>query len=231
MSGMQSLGLMRRLLVASTVLSVLGVAGCHQQQSSASVSSSVHEVSSPDLGPSTPAGVSGLNYTTYGIARFLITDSHGRTGGGPNISPSEGDGKPAGGGAESCCVVVPAKWHKDMTVTVQWERDTHPYDDSDRSGDQWLRAIAKVPPYKELTHSFWVRFLPGDRISVQVNDQQLYIPDPIKDQEMYVAQGVLDEEMNRQVLAAKEREKLRAEIYRQQLSDQAAQAVNRETKQ
>jgi hypothetical protein len=222
-------GATRWFLVASAMFGILGIAGCNPQQSTASVSASVQEVSSPDLGPSYPAGVSGLNYTTYGIARFSITDSDGKTGGGPNIFPSNGDGKPAGGDAETCCVRVPAKWHKDMTVTVRWERDTHPYDDSDRSGDKWLTAVATVPPYGPTQYNFWVQFLDGDRIRVRVADGSPF--EKPHDGDPYVSQGVLDEEMNREVLAAKEREKVRAEIYRQQLSDQAKQAINKETKQ
>jgi hypothetical protein len=37
-------------------------------------------------------------------------------------------------------VVVPAKWKAGMTVTVNWRRDTHPFDEQNRSGDQWPMA-------------------------------------------------------------------------------------------
>jgi hypothetical protein len=125
----------RRLInVASMLALTLAVGACHSQQTPASINANDVEAEQGD-DESYPAGVSGLNYSTYGIARFSITDGEGRTGGGPNIAPSDGDGKPAGGGAEKCCVVVPAKWREDMTVTVRWERDTHPYDEADRSGD------------------------------------------------------------------------------------------------
>ena len=178
-----------------------------------------------------PAGVSGLNYSKYYIAGFSITDAQGRTGGGPNISPSKGNDKPAGGGAEKCCVVVPAKWNEGMTVTVHWERDTRPYDEKDRSGDQWLKAVATVPPYTRLTHGFWVRFLPDDRIVVQVNDQDLYIPDAPMNQERYVVQGVLDDEANQAMQARRERDRIATEEYRRGLKEDEAKAQQQGAKQ
>jgi hypothetical protein len=117
-NGNSALG--RRVVHLASML-VLGyaAAGCHPQQSTDPVNPSAN-IALQDDGAAYPAGVSGLNYSKYGIASFSITDADGRTGGGPNISPSKGDGKPAGGGAEMCCVIVPAKWHEGMTVTVQW---------------------------------------------------------------------------------------------------------------
>jgi hypothetical protein len=220
----------RRLThVASMLVMALAVVACHSQQTPPSNTNAVDEVNGD--GESYPAGVSGLNYSTYGIARFSITDAEGRTGGGPNISPSKGDGKPAGGGKEKCCVVVPAQWREDMIVSVRWQRDTHPYNEADRSGDQWLKAVAKVPPYKRLTRGFWVRFLPDDRIVVQVNDQNLYIPAPVKDQDLYVTQGVLDDEANKAMQAARERDRQAAEKFRKRLREQNARvATERETK-
>jgi hypothetical protein len=81
-----------------------------------------------------------------------------------------------------------------------------------------------VPPYKEVTRGFWVRFLPGDRIIVQVNDQDLYIPAPAKSQNLYIAQGVLDDEANKAIQAARERDRQAAEEYRRQLREQDARA-------
>jgi hypothetical protein len=150
----------------------------------------------PNYGPSNPAGISGLNYTTYGIAGFSITDADGQTGGGSNINPSQNDGEPAGGGKENCCVMVPKKWHKDMTVTVRWERDTHPDDHQNRTGDQWLKAVATIPPYGPTQYNFWVQFLAGDRIRVRVDDgSTLGKPN---DDDPYIVQGVLDQNMTKE---------------------------------
>ena len=219
----------RLINVASMLALALAVSACHPQQTPASRNANAVEAKQSD-DESYPAGVSGLNYSTYGIARFSITDAEGRTGGGPNISPSKGDGEATGGGKEKCCVVVPAKWREDMTVTVRWERDSRP-DDKDRSGDQWLKAVAKVPPYERVTRGFWVRFLPGDRIVVQVNDQNLYIPAPMEDQHLYIAQGVLDDEANKAMQAARERDRQAAVEFRQQLRAQHAKARKEEEAQ
>ncbi|SHK91667.1 DUF3304 domain-containing protein [Paraburkholderia terricola] len=221
-TGKRNTGAGPRLFQALVALALgLVVAGCHPQQTTASSSANAVDAAKGE-GESYPAGVSGLNYSTYGIASFSITDAEGKTGGGPNISPSKGDGKPAGGGAEMCCVIVPSKWHEGMTVTVQWERDTHPYDDKDRSGDQWLKAVAKVPPYGPTQYNFWVQFLDGDRIRVRVDDgSPLEKP---SEHDPYIAQGVLDDDANKAMQAARERDRQAAEEYRQQLREQDARA-------
>ena len=223
-TGKRNTGAGPRLFQALVALALgLVVAGCHPQQTPASSNANAVDAAKGE-GESYPAGVSGLNYSTYGIASFSITDAEGRTGGGSSVYPSKGGAKSPGESGEMCCVIVPSKWHEGMSVTVQWERDTHPFDEKDRSGDQWLKAIAKVPPYKRVAHGFWVRFLPDDRIVVQVNDQDLYIPDPLKDESLYVAQGVLDDEANKAMQAARERDAQAAEEYRKQLREQDAQA-------
>src|SRR5579863_3586129 len=176
-----------------------------------------------------PAGVSGLNYSKYYIAGFSITDAQGRTGGGPNISPSKGEDQPAGGGAEKCCVVVPAKWKESMTVTVHWERDTRPYDEKDRSGDQWLKAVAKVPPYGPTRYNFWVQFLDNDRIRVRVDDGNP-LEMPAKD-DPYIAQGGMDDEANQAMQARIERDRIATEEYRRGLKEDEAKAQQQGAKQ
>jgi hypothetical protein len=107
-----------------------------------------------------------------------------------------------------------------MKVTVRWERDTRPYDDKDRSGDQWLIAEAKVPPYGPRHGNFWVVFLEGDRIRVKVADGTP-IELPAKD-DPYVVQGVLDEEANRAMAAAEERWRIAAEEEREYRREEEA---------
>ncbi|VWD49737.1 hypothetical protein BLA39750_06038 [Burkholderia lata] len=122
-----------------------------------------------------------------------------------------------------CCVYVPETWRDGMTVHVRWERDLHPYDANDRSGDQWLEAVAKVPPYGPTQYNFVVQFLDDDRIRVRVDDgSSLHKPlsnDP------YVVQGVLDATANAQMQARRERDKA-AEAYDLQLQEKVDKALN-----
>ena len=219
----------RRLTnVASMLGLTLAVAACHPQQTPPSRNANALDDVKAE-GESYPAGVSGLNYSTYGIARFSITDGDGRTGGGPNISPSKGDGEATGGGKENCCVVVPAQWREDMTVTVRWRRDTHPYDEADRSGDQWLKTVAKVPPYGPTQYNFWVQFLDGDRIRVRVDDgSPLNMP---HSDDPYISQGVLDDEANRAMQAAQERDRRASVEFRKRWREQHAKARKEEQAQ
>ncbi len=173
-----------------------------------------------------PASVSGLNYTSYGIASFSITDAEGRSGGGPNLAPVSKTGEPAGGGSEMCCAYVPQMWRDGMTVHVRWERDTHPYDDNDRSGDQWLEAVAKIPPYGPKQYNFIVQFLDGDRIRVHVDDGGSL--DKPANNDPYIVQGVLDAQANAQMQALRERDKRAAEEYRRELQQDAANASKQE---
>jgi hypothetical protein len=186
----------RYSIAAVMAFGLVQLSACHEPVNT-SVAARAAQEEAPDPGPSFPTSVSGLNYTTAYIARFRIIDANGNAGGGPNIAPADGSGKPAGGGAESCCVIVPEKWQKGMEVTVSWRRDTHPYDHENRTGDQWLKALAKVPPYSISHYNFWVQFLDGDRIRVRVADDSS-MNKPNADG-AYIAQGVLDEEANKEM--------------------------------
>jgi hypothetical protein len=142
------------------------------------------------------SNVSGYNYTSNYIAGFSITNvGQDLSAGGPNIFPKEKGEERSGGGGGMCCIGIPDHWRPDMKVVVQWRRDTHPYS-NDRSGDQWLTATTKVPPYGPDTYGFWVHFLPGDRILVQVQDTP-HMPVKPDDHDPYIVQGVLDPELNK----------------------------------
>ncbi|HIH2750378.1 DUF3304 domain-containing protein [Burkholderia aenigmatica] len=208
-------------LLAALTLGVL-VAGCDQEASQAGATAPVVPAASA---VENPASVSGLNYASYGVGSFSITDSEGRSGGGPNIAPVGKTGEPSGGGSESCCVYVPEKWRDGMTVHVRWERDSHPYDANDRSGDQWLEAVAKVPPYGPTQYNFVVQFLEDDRIRVRVDDGSSL--DKPASNDPYVVQGVLDATANAQMQALRERDKA-AEAYDRQLQEKVDKALNHE---
>ncbi|WP_334065990.1 DUF3304 domain-containing protein [Burkholderia cepacia] len=207
--------------LAALALGML-VAGCHQEASQEGAAVPVVPAAST---VENPASVSGLNYASYGVGSFSITDSKGRSGGGPNIAPVSKTGEPGGGGSEMCCVYIPAKWRDGMTVHVRWERDSHPYDANDRSGDQWLEAVAKVPPYGPKQYNFVVQFLEDDRIRVRVDDGSSL--DKPASNDLYVVQGVLDAKANAQAQALRERDKA-AKAYDQQLQEKAEKASNQE---
>jgi hypothetical protein len=195
------------------ILGILGISGCHEQASTPLAQDTALD-GEPVLGPIASrlrvrkssrhnehdcdqlvaASVLGLNYTAYYIAGFSVTDAHGRSGGGPSIHPSKGGNKPAGGDVEDCCLMIPRTWTAGTTVTVSWERSTDPHGHENRAGDQWLTAVAKVPPYGKDTYGFLVNFLDGDRIKVQVGDGAVH-GKPLPN-DPYIAQGLPDEKLN-----------------------------------
>src|SRR6266481_6318315 len=143
-----------------------------------------------------PSDVSGFNYTGYYIAQIRIAnEGQELSSGGPNIFPKEAGEERSGGGKSVCCIGIPRHWRPGMKLIVKWRRDTHPYDE-DRSGDQWLTATMDTPPYGPHSYRFWVHFLPGDRIRVQVQDKP-ELPEKSDDHDRYIVQGVLDPELNK----------------------------------
>jgi len=140
------------------------------------------------------ASVLGLNYSAYYIVGFSVTDSHGHSGSGPSIHPSKGGNKPAGGDVEQCCLMIPQTWTAGTTVTVSWQRHTDPRGQENPGDDQWLTAVAKVPPHGKDTYGFWVYFLDGDRIKVQVGDGTAH-GKPLPN-DPYIARGLPDEKLN-----------------------------------
>jgi hypothetical protein len=156
---------------------------------------SIGGCSDPD--DSSPANVGGFNYTNYYIAQFdVANEDQTISAAGPNIFPKKAERERAEGGFV-CCISIPSHWRPGMRLVVTWRRDTHPYDDKDRSGDQWLTATTDVPPYGPNTDGFWVHFLPGDRIRVQVQDTPAW-PDKPDEHDPYIVQGKLDAELNKQ---------------------------------
>ncbi|WP_233236728.1 DUF3304 domain-containing protein [Bordetella sp. LUAb4] len=168
--------LLRRFAVLFLTGLVLPLAGCS------------------DPNQSNPSELAGYNYTDSYIAIFSVSNEGQRLeAGGSNIYPKKpGEQRSESGGA--CCIGVPVHWRPDMRLVVRWRRDTKPYDD-DRSGDQWLVAITKVPPYGTHTYGFWVHFLPDDRIRVQIQDDPAM---PVKpaDDDPYIVQGVVEQKVN-----------------------------------
>jgi len=191
----------------------LGISGCHERASVPLAQETALD-REPTLGPIASrlrvrksashrerdydglvaASVLGLNYTAYDIVGFSVTDAYGRSGGGPRIPASKGRNKPAGGDIEDCCLMIPQTWTAGTTVTVSWERNADPHSHENPAGDQWLTAVAKVPAHGKDTYGFWVYFLEGDRIKVQVGDGTVH-GKPLPN-DPYIAQGLPDEALN-----------------------------------
>ncbi|MEB0043626.1 DUF3304 domain-containing protein [Pseudomonas sp. MH10] len=142
------------VLLAAGVFACLALQACNQ--------------SIPDrLG----APIEGYSHTSAAINYFMVNGN-----GGPNIGPF------GGGGSQTCCVILPRKWHPGLTVVVEWEKDPMPHAYGDwperRFSDAWSkrmdehetkytrhRAVVEVAPYEELG-VIDVHFLPCDQVAV-----------------------------------------------------------------
>ncbi|WP_245163655.1 DUF3304 domain-containing protein [Burkholderia latens] len=142
-----------------------------------------------------------LNYTPWYIHQWGIEgpDGSGVTGGGPNVWPAGADGKPSGGGKETCCSDIPAAWQPDLMLTVRWLVDKK---QDGKTPGYWYKAEnVRVPKYGRVMGGLWAVFLPGDRVRIMVADgQKGDANDPgirPPDNDPYIAHGAVDEEWNR----------------------------------
>ncbi|MGU7780927.1 DUF3304 domain-containing protein [Burkholderia sp. PU8-34] len=152
-----------RLVILIGVLTVLlaGCGGLHTDVRSA--------VEIPKRVELSSGGTKTLNYTRWYIHTFSISGPKGSGigGGGPNVMPVGEDGRPSGGGKESCCTNYPREWQPDLRVTVRWLVDKK---NSRMSG--WYKAEnVRIPQYDgNRTFGVWAIFLPGDRVKIMVAD-------------------------------------------------------------
>ena len=117
------------------------------------------------------APIEGYNHTSAAINHFSVNG-----GGGSNFGPH------LGGGSQTCCASMPAKWYPGLTAVVEWEKDPTPHAYGDwpepMFSDAWSarmkkektnntrhRAVVEVAPYEELG-VVSVHFLPCDQIKV-----------------------------------------------------------------
>ncbi|HTH75074.1 MAG TPA: DUF3304 domain-containing protein [Trinickia sp.] len=149
-------------------------------------------------------GSSALNYTPWYIHMFSISGPRGSGigGGGPNVMPAKEDGRPSGGGAESCCTSYPQEWQPDLKLTVRWLA----FKDVKRLGAKapgsWYKAEnVRWPPYDGRQSGVaWTIFLPGDRVKIVIANPDAHDlapgAGPPASTDPYVAQGVVDQEWN-----------------------------------
>ncbi|WP_447589011.1 DUF3304 domain-containing protein [Aquipseudomonas campi] len=118
-----------------------------------------------------PAPVMGYNHTSASIIYFSVDGA-----GGPNIAPF------GGGGAQTCCGMLPRQWRPGLKVLVKWEKDSDPYAygkwpeamfseawrkrmEEHRSRYTYHQAIVEIP-YYEKSCGIQAHFLPCDQIRV-----------------------------------------------------------------
>ncbi|WP_425129808.1 DUF3304 domain-containing protein [Burkholderia vietnamiensis] len=144
-------------------------------------------------------GASTLNYSPWYIHQWGVEgpDGSGVTGGGPNVWPAGSDGKPSGGGKETCCSDVPVVWQPDLRLTVRWLA----YRKQDHTTNWYKAENVRIAKYGEVMGGLWAVFLPGDRVRIMVADgQRGGANDPgirPQDNDPYIAQGAVDPEWNR----------------------------------
>ncbi|ABB13227.1 DUF3304 domain-containing protein [Burkholderia lata] len=144
-------------------------------------------------------GASTLNYSPWYIHQWGIEgpDGSGVAGGGPNVWPAGPDGKPSGGGKETCCSNVPRVWQPDLRLTVRWLV----YRKQDQTTSWYKAENIRIPKYGQVMGGLWAVFLPDDRVRIMVADgQKGDANDPgirPQDNDPYIAHGVVDQEWNR----------------------------------
>jgi hypothetical protein len=119
----------------------------------------------------------GYNYTDEGVQEFYVNDSRVS-----NLPPH------GGGGADSCCALLPNKWHEGMTVkvdwtighyTVPWEQRKNMSVEDERKCCWSARTLQQTVPVQryEESSTLQVFFLPDDKLEVWVSDYDLGHPD------------------------------------------------------
>lgn len=101
----------------------------------------------------------GLNYTNKHIADFSVNGYSGAS-----IYAN------GGGGSFVCCVLLPHRWNKDLTVTVTWSYD-------EKNPGPPRERIVRVPEYSEGDIGFFaVHFYPDDTVKVLVTTKTNQYP-------------------------------------------------------
>jgi hypothetical protein len=147
-------------------------------------------------------GTKALNYTPWYIHTFEIAGPPGSgiRGGGPNVMPIHEDGRPAGGGAETCCTSYPLQWQPDLRLTVRWKADKK---QDGKTPGYWYKAEnVRIAHYDGMrAGGVWAIFLPGNRVRLMITDGNRdggnNPNNRPADNDPLIVQGVLDDEWNR----------------------------------
>ncbi|MCD7099299.1 DUF3304 domain-containing protein [Stenotrophomonas sp. MMGLT7] len=104
---------------------------------------------------SIPVGIVGYNHTDSNIYQFLING-----GGGGSVHSH------SGGGTTVCCAMVPAHWHQEMKVEIDWTTDLKTF----------RKRVVNVPRYTQVG-DLAVHFLRDGEIKVFLTNVRLGHPE------------------------------------------------------
>lgn len=111
--------------------------------------------------------IEGYNYTNRFIADFTVTDESGNGAWGGDVLLST---PTAGGGKDTCCVMLDPKNKKPVRLRIDWTFDRI----DDASGHTIVPAVKKTawvtvsPPYPNDPQNFEVHFYPDGHVEAAV---------------------------------------------------------------
>jgi len=104
------------------------------------------------------APIEGRNHTGAAINWFMVNRN-----GGSKFGPY------LGGRSQTCCVLLPVKWHPGLKVLVEWEKDPDPSSYGSWPerifSDAWSQRMAEHKTHYT-RHSAWVEVAPYDKLGV-----------------------------------------------------------------
>lgn len=111
--------------------------------------------------------IEGYNYTNRFIADFTVTDENGNGAWGGDVLLST---PTAGGGKDTCCVMLDPNNKKPVRLRIDWTFDRI----DDTAGHTIVPAVKKTawvtvsPPYPEEPQNFEVHFYPDGHVEATV---------------------------------------------------------------
>jgi hypothetical protein len=195
--------LRHRAVAACLLASAIALpCACSDKPAAEATPVAVPRVAAPQRVELLSGGSMSLNYTPWYIHTWELAGPAGSGigGGGPNVMPIQEDGRPSGGGAETCCTSIPHDWQPNLGLTVRWLVDKK---QDGKTPGYWYKAEnVRFGRYDgRQVGAIWAVFLPGDRVRLMVSDGNSSGSNDLNhqppDSDPYIAQGVLDDEWNR----------------------------------
>ena len=133
-----------------------------------------------------PAGITGYNHMN---GRLAIHDYTVNGAMGSNLFQE------SGGGAESCCVMIPEKWRPGLKVKVAWEYGIGVKDPVPAPPPQ--EKVVEIPEYKH-RGKVWVHFYDNHQVKIIVSNCSIehpFYPMSAKDKLPWIDFTTKDEEI------------------------------------